>query len=112
LAPERAAQAANDPLPIDKKKETRKRDSKQVLAAEPEPMTAIDKKIKPDTLVVATAAPTQGAWNPIHETNSHDLKTSRTVYGLTETRKKCFEERRTVGNIGYYYSCGQPGHLS
>jgi hypothetical protein len=112
LASERAAQAANDPVPTDKKKETHKRASKQVLAAEPGPSAAADKKVKPDAMVVAVAAPTQGAWCPIHETNSHDLKTCRTVYGLTESRKKRFTGRGVAGNIGNYYSRGQPDHLS
>jgi hypothetical protein len=46
-----------------------------------------DKKIKPDAPVVTAVAPTPGAWFPIHETNSHDLKTCRTVYGLTKTAR-------------------------
>jgi hypothetical protein len=79
LALEHAAQAANDPVPTDKKKETRKRASKQVLVAEPGPLVATDKQIKPDAPVVAAATPTQGAFCPIHETNSHDLKTYHTV---------------------------------
>jgi hypothetical protein len=48
LAPEQAAQAANDPVPTDKKKETRKHASKQVVAAEPGPLAPADKKVKPD----------------------------------------------------------------
>jgi hypothetical protein len=108
----RATQAANDPVPTNKKKETQKRASKHVLAAEPGSSIATDKKIKPDAPVVATVVPTQGAWCPIHETNSHDLKTCRTVYGLMETRNKCFTERGTMSNVGNYYSCGQLGHLS
>jgi hypothetical protein len=99
-------------VPTDKKKETRKQASKQILAAEPSPPPTTDKKIKPDAPVVAAAAPTQGAWCPIHKTNSHDLKTYHTMYGLAETRKKRFVERRTVDNTDNYYSCGQPGHLS
>jgi hypothetical protein len=58
LAPERAAQAAHDPVPTDKKKETRKQASKQILAAEPGPPPTTDKKIKPDALVVSAATPT------------------------------------------------------
>jgi hypothetical protein len=50
-------QAANDPVPTDKKKETRKA-SKQVLVAEPGQPTTSDKKSKPDALVVAMAVPT------------------------------------------------------
>jgi hypothetical protein len=103
---------ANDPVPTDKKKETRKRASKHVLAAEPGPMAAADKKVKPDAPVVATVASTPGAWCQIHETNSHDLKSCLTVYGLTESRKKHFTERRAAGNIGNCCNCGQPGHLS
>jgi hypothetical protein len=106
------AQATNDLVPTDKKKETRKRASKQVLAAKLGPTAAADKKVKPDALVVATAVPTPGAWCPIHETNSHDLKICHMVYGLTESRKKRFTERGAAGNIGNCYNCGQPGHLS
>jgi hypothetical protein len=58
LAPERVVQAANDPVPTDRKKETRKRASKQILVAEPGPPPTTNKKIKPDTPVVAAAAPT------------------------------------------------------
>jgi hypothetical protein len=58
LAPKYVAQAANDPVATDKKKETRKRASKQVLATDPGPSIATDKKIKPDALVVAAAVPT------------------------------------------------------
>jgi hypothetical protein len=111
LAPEHAAQTANGPVPTDKKKETRKRASKHILVAEPGPPPTTDKKIKPDAPVVPAAAPTQGAWCPIHETNSHDLKTCRTVYGLAETRKKRLAERGTADNADNCYSCGQPGHL-
>jgi hypothetical protein len=57
--------------------------SLQVLAAEPGPPPTTDKKIKPNALVVAVIAPTQGVWCPINETNSHDLKSCRIVYGLT-----------------------------
>jgi hypothetical protein len=66
LAPKHAVQAANDPVPTDKKKETRKWASKQILAAEPGSPPTTDKKIKPDAPVVAAAAPTQGPWCPIH----------------------------------------------
>jgi hypothetical protein len=58
LALEHAAQAANDPVPTDKTKEMRKRTSKQVLVAEPGPLVATDKQIKPDAPVVAAATPT------------------------------------------------------
>jgi hypothetical protein len=57
LAPERAAQAANDPMPLDKKKGTRKRASKQVLAAEPGPSATADKKVKPDAPEAVDATP-------------------------------------------------------
>jgi hypothetical protein len=56
LALEHAAQAANDPVPTDKKKETQKRASKQILVAEPGPPLTTEKKIKPDAPVVAAAA--------------------------------------------------------
>jgi hypothetical protein len=105
-------QAANDPVPTDKKKEMRKHASKQVLAAKPSPSAAADRKVKPDALVVATTMPTQGAWCPIHGTNSHDLKSFRMVYDLTKSRKKRFRECGTAGNICNCYSCGQLGHLS
>jgi hypothetical protein len=106
LALKRAAQATNDPVPTDKKKETCKHASKQVPAAEQGPSATMDKKIKPDAPVVAAAAPTQGAWCMIRETNSHDLKTCHTVYSLMESRKKHFPERGTAGNVGNCYSCG------
>jgi hypothetical protein len=57
LALKHAVQAANDPVPTDKKKETRKA-SKQVLVAEPGQPTTSDKKSKPDAPVVAMAVPT------------------------------------------------------
>jgi hypothetical protein len=57
LAPERAAQAANDPVPLDKKKGTRKRASKQVLAAKPGPSATADKKVKPNVPEAADATP-------------------------------------------------------
>jgi hypothetical protein len=99
-------EAANDPVPTDKKKEMRKRASKEVLAAELGPSVAADKKVKTEAPVVAAATPTQGACCPIHETNSHDLNTCHTVYSLTESRKKCFTEHGTAGNISNCYSCG------
>jgi hypothetical protein len=58
LALKRASQAANDPVPTDKKKEMRKCASKQVLADEPGPSAAANKKVKPDALVVVAATPT------------------------------------------------------
>jgi hypothetical protein len=58
LAPKRAAQAANNLIPTDKKKEMCKRASKQVLVAEPSPSMVTDKKIKPDAPVVAASMPT------------------------------------------------------
>jgi hypothetical protein len=57
----------------------RKRTSKQVLAAEPGPSAVVDKKIKPNVLMDAAAMPAQGAWCPIHDTNTHDLRTCRTI---------------------------------
>jgi hypothetical protein len=99
-------------VPTDKKKETRKRASKQVLGAEPGPTAAAYKKVKADALVVSAAVPTPGAWCPIHETNSHDFKTYRTVYGLTRSCKKCFMERRAIGNVGNCYNYSHPGHLA
>jgi hypothetical protein len=59
-----------------------------------------DQKINPDAPAVAVATPTQGAWCPIHETNSHDLKTCHMVYGLTESRKKRYAERGTASTYG------------
>jgi hypothetical protein len=56
LAPEHALQAANDPVPTDKKKETQKRASKQILAAEPGPPPTTDKKIQRNAPMVAAAA--------------------------------------------------------
>jgi hypothetical protein len=97
LAPEHAAQAANDLVPTDKKKEARKRASKQILTAEQGLRPTTDKKIKPDAPVVVAAAPTQRAWCPIHETNSHDLKTCHTVYGLAETCNERFVEHQNCG---------------
>jgi hypothetical protein len=55
LAPEHALQAANDLVPTDKK-ETRKRASKQILAAEPGPPPTTNKKIQPNTPVVVVVA--------------------------------------------------------
>jgi hypothetical protein len=43
-----SAQAANDPMPSNKKKGTRKRASKQVLAAKLGSSVAINKKVKPN----------------------------------------------------------------
>jgi hypothetical protein len=57
LAPKRAVQAANDPVPTDKKKETQKWAFKQILAAEPGPPLTTNKKIKPDAPVVGSANP-------------------------------------------------------
>jgi hypothetical protein len=105
LAPERAAQAANDPVPLDKKKGTCKHASKQVLAAEPGPSATVDKKVKPDVPEATDATPAQGMCCPIHETNTHDLKTCRTIYDLAENRKKCFAECIAAGTIGKCYSC-------
>jgi hypothetical protein len=64
LALEHVAQAANDLVPSVRKKGTRKRASKQVLAAEPGTSASIDKKVKPDVHVAAMATPAKGTWCP------------------------------------------------
>jgi hypothetical protein len=88
LALEHVAQAANDLVPTNKKMEMCKRASKQVLAAEPGPLAATDKKVKPDTPVLAVATPTQGVWCPIHEINSHDLKTTSVVLSIANNSER------------------------
>jgi hypothetical protein len=70
-----------------KKKGTRKRASKQVLAVEPRSSASIDKNVMPDVPMVTAATLTQGIWCPIHETNSHDLKNCHLIYDLAENRR-------------------------
>jgi hypothetical protein len=76
LAPELAAKAAADLETSTKKKVSRKRGSRQVLAAELGTSAGSEKKAKTE---VAVAKPAAGPWCPIHALSSHDACDCRSV---------------------------------
>ena len=73
LALEIAQQEAVEPASSTKKKGSRKRGSRQVLASEPGAPAEGDKKAKVDD-VAAEARPAAGPWCSYHESSQHDAK--------------------------------------
>ena len=94
------AQAAAEPQAKARKQATQRRDSRQVMAADVDPI-AVAEKTTPGAEVAALKS-ALGIWCPIHKVDSHDTKDCRAVHGMADARRKRYADPDVSGNCFIY----------